>query len=241
MATWIVHLRLAENILGALGNLSAPEFALGNIAPDSGIPDEKWENFSPPKEITHFLDQELVPFHIADLEFYRNHLLPHRSTREDSERTSFLLGYFFHLITDNLWAHKIGKPTLDRFSQEFKNDPNFAWEIKRDWYGLDFDFIRSNPKSLFWRVFLDTQYTQDFLDFLPGDAIRQQIKYIKTFYQRTDDEVEERFIQRPNLYLSQNQMDAFIEQTTQVLLNTYSLLWQDGIDTQSHTSILDML
>jgi hypothetical protein len=45
MATWIAHLRLAENLLETIDGLEAASFALGNIAPDSGIPDEKWENF----------------------------------------------------------------------------------------------------------------------------------------------------------------------------------------------------
>jgi len=52
MASWIVHLRLAENLLGLIPDHSAARsrrslepasFAVGNIAPDSGMTDEKWE------------------------------------------------------------------------------------------------------------------------------------------------------------------------------------------------------
>jgi len=46
MASWIVHLRIAELLLGMIDGLDAPYFAIGNIAPDSGIPDENWENFN---------------------------------------------------------------------------------------------------------------------------------------------------------------------------------------------------
>ena len=52
MATWIVHLRLAENLMQMIEGLDAPQFAIGNIAPDSGMPDEKWEKFEPPVEVT---------------------------------------------------------------------------------------------------------------------------------------------------------------------------------------------
>jgi hypothetical protein len=56
MASWIVHLRLAENLLGLIPDrlaersrrsLEPASFAVGNIAPDSGMPDEKWEKSNP--------------------------------------------------------------------------------------------------------------------------------------------------------------------------------------------------
>ena len=46
MASWIVHLRIAENLLGFIPDLEPARFAVGNIAPDSWMPDEKWENFA---------------------------------------------------------------------------------------------------------------------------------------------------------------------------------------------------
>ena len=76
MATWIAHLRLAENLLEKIERLDAAWFAIGSIAPDSGIPDENRENFTPPPEVSHFAGpadgagwQE-----IAGLEFYRRYL-----------------------------------------------------------------------------------------------------------------------------------------------------------------------
>ncbi len=78
MASWIVHLRIAENLLGLLPHLEPDRFAVGNIAPDSGIPDEKWENFTPPPWVTHFGVQSSSHRQLADLEFYRRYLLPLR-------------------------------------------------------------------------------------------------------------------------------------------------------------------
>ncbi|MGA9349697.1 MAG: zinc dependent phospholipase C family protein [Anaerolineae bacterium] len=138
MATWIVHLRLAENLLELIEGLDAGEFAIGNIAPDSGIPDENWENFTPPPEVSHFAGppDEAGWQDITDLEFYRRYLA--RSCPSDNQgRFSFLLGYFFHLVTDNLWNNHIGRPTKARFAAEFEAAPKFVWEIKGDWYGLD--------------------------------------------------------------------------------------------------------
>jgi len=159
MATWISHLRIADNLLKLLPGLDNEQFAIGNIAPDSGIPDEKWEKFNPPGEVTHFKANEKSKVPLADLEFYRHYLalLPWPGT--DSKRYSFLTGYFFHLITDNLWSAIISDPTRERYKAQFDADRGFIWEVKKDWYGLDFVYVRSHPDALYWRVFLNCEYT----------------------------------------------------------------------------------
>ena len=227
MASWIVHLRLAENLLRLIDGLDAPQFAVGSVAPDSGIPDENWEKFNPPPEVTHF-QRGMEKRNCAEMEFFREYLLPLHEAHGDAARFSFLLGYFFHLITDNLWSEKVGLPTKARFAAQFEADPKFIWEVKRDWYGLDFAYVRARPESLFWRVFLRAEYPQSYLDFLPPEAIRRNLAYIKEFYQRRDDEVEEWYIRRPNLYLSEAEMDGFVTETTERLHGLYRGLWMNG-------------
>ena len=41
MATWMVHLRIADGIMKEIPKLERQEFIMGNIAPDSGVPTEK--------------------------------------------------------------------------------------------------------------------------------------------------------------------------------------------------------
>ena len=124
MATWIAHLRIAENLLAEIPGLDAGSFATGSIAPDSGVPDEKWEKFTPPPEVSHFatrpfshqeaLEAAGLSWRLADLAFYRQYLVP----PPEGKRFSFLLGYFFHLVTDNLWEVEIGQPSIRRFTSE---------------------------------------------------------------------------------------------------------------------------
>jgi hypothetical protein len=230
MATWITHLRLAENLLPRIEGLDEPRFAVGNIAPDSGIPDEKWETFDPRAELLHFVrpgDNRID--RLADLDFYRQHLSPLDGPEEDPRRFSFLLGYFFHLVTDNLWNEKIGRPTYERFPDAFEADPEFVWEVKRDWYGLDLIYVRDHPDSLFWRVFLDCTYDEEYLDFLPPEGVRQRIEYIQTFYQRTDERVQAAY-ERPYIYLSKGEMDEFVREVTEQLHGIYRYLWEEGRD-----------
>src|SRR5688500_4628335 len=104
MGTWISHLRVAEILLDKLPYLDAAVFACGSLSPDSGIPNADWSAFDPPKEVTHFLDRGQDEGRIKDLEFYRAYLA---DVPRDNPNYSFLLGYFLHLIYDNLWAIRI--------------------------------------------------------------------------------------------------------------------------------------
>jgi len=239
MATWVVHLRLAENLLKLIPDLEAQAFAIGNVAPDSGMPDENWENFQPPPEISHYQDSDRERWSIADLDFYREYLSEQVRTRDDLKRFSFLLGYFFHLVTDNLWADRIARPTMEKFKERFDEDPKFIWEVKRDWYGLDLEHVRLNPDSIYWNTFLPAKFDGDYLNFMPVDAIQQRIQHIKDLYQRTDDEIEEWYGNRPDLYLSREEMDKFIEWTSEILLVIYEVLFVRKMKTDGYLSALE--
>jgi hypothetical protein len=222
MATWIAHLRIAENLLEQNPQLDAAQFAIGNVAPDSGIPDEKWEKFEPPPEVTHFKRSDSVHKDIADLDFYRRYLAD--ISPQDTVRFSFRLGYFFHLITDNLWTIKVGKPTQVQYPNQFAADKNFIWEVKEDWYGLDHIYIRAHPDCLFWRVFLDAEPVSADLDFLPTDALTRQLVHIKSYYQRRDEKIDA-MCARPMIYLSAENMDSFVLEATDRIQKIYRTLW----------------
>lgn len=235
MATWIAHLRLAENLLARIDGLTPSQFAIGNVGPDSGFPDEEWETFNPPGELTHFRNAPHESWRCADLEFYRTYLA-HVDSNDDPDRFSYLLGYFFHLVTDNAWHNRVYLPVRSRFAERFDAEPGFLWEVKRDWYGLDFEYVRAYRESIFWRVFLAAECKREYLDFLPRRAIEHSLRYIKTFYQRTDDDVEKKLIRRTRLYLSEEEMDSFVDETTEDLDRIYRMMRAgdfDGVDVSS--------
>ena len=240
MATWIVHLRIAEQLIPRIIGLDESYFSIGNIAPDSGIPDEKWEKFNPPGEITHFQAPQGSPFPLNDLGFARKYLLDSPPKRAAREENSFLWGYFCHLVTDNLWSNRIGNPTRDRYKDRFDADPGFIWEVKKDWYGLDFVYVRSHPESIFWTVFLDCDYPVNFLDILLPEGVQQRIDYIKTFYRRTDAETEE-IVTRERVYLTEAEMDLFVSEATRILNLGIEKLKDESIDLDGYHSILELI
>lgn len=237
MATWIAHLRIAENLLERIPDLDPGQFSIGNVAPDSGIPDKNWEKFNPPPKVTHFKRSKSVHKDIADLDFYRGYLA--EVPTNDIPRFSFRLGYFFHLITDNLWTLEVGRPTSERWAEQFEADRKFIWEVKEDWYGLDQIYVREFPDCLFWRVFLHAEPDSADLDFLPPEALPHQLKHIKAFYQRDDEEIRT-LISRPMIYLSKSEMDQFVEKTTERIQDLYHMLWPSPPDLNGFSSALEL-
>jgi hypothetical protein len=221
MASWIVHLRIAEKLLAAIPGLDAALFAIGNIAPDSGIPDEKWENFTPPPEVTHFVSDWRLAYAHEDLRFFCDYLQP--LPKKERETYAFRLGYFFHLLTDNLWRAQVHLPTKRRYAAEFAADKDFIWEVKKDWYGLDFLYLRDHPESEIWKLFTTCEYHRQDLVFLPVEAVQQRLEYIKTYYGTITDRVLAAY-QRPYIYLSQSDMDQFVATTAHKLFNIYQRL-----------------
>jgi len=190
-------------------------------------------------KILHFLQDNPAAPRCTDLDFYRSYLEPLNQWKISDQNFAFRLGYFFHLITDNLWDRKIGIPTQNRFKSEFEAGPKFIWEVKRDWYGLDFEFVRKEPESLFWRVFLNCQYNNEFLDFLPARAVAERVDYIQKFYQRRDERIEGWYIKRPGIYLSEKEMSDFLSETVEILIKTYQYLQNHPALSENH-SILEL-
>jgi len=244
MATWGAHFRIAENILKEYQTLNRHFFAIGNIAPDCGVPNENWSSFTPPKEISHFtlikadfLEIKLDKFILNDIDFYSKYLKEINLNSLKSDQ-SFLLGYFFHLITDNLWNYYIMKPLKANYLNELQKNPNFIWIVKRDWYDLDKMYITEKKDSLFWTDFLEAEYNEDFLDFLPREGILRQMEFIKIFYQISKEEYL-RISKKEFVYLKKDEMDKYIQDSTQIILGTLEQVFDMKFKPTGKISFLD--
>lgn len=209
MATWIAHLRIAENILRSGFNFEAAHFAVGNIGPDSGVPDKNWSNFDPPKKITHWVEGEKE---INANGFYDKHL-NNINPQKDAERYSFLMGYYVHLLTDIEWS-KFSKERNALYKEKLNEDPSFIWTIKKDWYGLDYLYLYKHPGCIFYKLFTKIRAIPDYLEYFPKGSFERQVKYITEFYLGQNDETKEGFI-----YLTEEEMDQFVSRTTEKIKN----------------------
>ena len=123
MASWIVHLRITDKLLDQIPDLSPAEFVVGNIAPDSGVPNEDWSVFTPSGDVSHFKTTDadgLKDIH-AD-KYVEQYFSAIQRRVYNKKQRSFYLGYLTHLLTDMLWANGIVRPSIDRFRSLYDED-----------------------------------------------------------------------------------------------------------------------
>jgi len=236
MGTWICHLRIAEKLLPHFPEVDKTLFTFGNLAPDSGIPNETWTEFDPPKEVTHFLQKGAGEDMVHDLVYYREYLA-NVNPREDIQLYSFRFGYFTHLICDILWMKYLGATTKKEFQEMIAVDSLKAWDkIKDDWYGLDQLYNRAHPENLFWQVIHKTPNPPSYLPFVNEKALHQQYDHIRRFYGEPDPVF---FVERKFPYLNEFSMGRIVDDTVNATLLVIEKLKQIDIQNlQSSSEIL---
>ena len=226
MAGWIIHLRIAENLLNEIDGLDVEAFAIGNIAPDSGLPRPDGQGFDPPKQQSHY--QKAEPYGeyylCGDALFYNAFLKDVASVPSDPTY-SFLLGYWFHLITDNLWIFDVWRPIKrDYFDDQFPSAAAID-DIKEDWHKHDLHYARTHPDSLYWRHFLQCHYRHDLFNHMPKVGIQATSARIKRIY-REENEATRVLLASPDRYLTTEQTDKFVKDATATLIAIYRLILQ---------------
>lgn len=231
MASWMIHFRVADALLesGALGELS-PEavaaFALGNVAPDSGVPTPEG-GYAPNKNVSHFMRRfEGVPAgqnpeRCDPVRFAEAWLNP-ALEEGDPVAAAFYLGYLCHLVTDNAWVRDFIYPAKVRFSNLRLVDgvetpegvARFYAFLKKDWYDMDFLYVRHHPDLPAYTAFLEAEDVENrYLPFFPADAFAGKREEIAGFYRKGAAEVEER-----EIYITEADGEAFIARVAEEIL-----------------------
>lgn len=206
MASWMVHLRIADLLMSEFDNLEKTEFVVGNIAPDSGVPSEDWSSYTPSKEFSHFLDERKR----IRLEWYiEKYFTLEKRHRYSEKEYSFYLGYLTHLMADILWVEQIFIPCEEKHREEKERDMNkYIWAVKADWYDLDFLYLSKNPEFRAFQIYKDAVGFQNtYMDIFAEDAFDNRREYIVGFYSEKRENLE-----REYPYLSEGRMNQFVEE-----------------------------
>lgn len=216
MASWMIHLRIADKLLDRISDLSPIEFIMGNMAPDSGVPNEDWTQFFPSTKVSHFRTDDGSFRKEIDLDAYLNRYFTSRQRAGYNEKQySFYLGYYTHLLTDCLWTKTILAPSRDKFASERAAD-KAGWiaRMKADWYDLDFLYLKKHPGFRAFRVYLGAVgFVNTYLDFFSPDAFDNRRAYITNFYLQKNDHIE-----REYTYLTEAEADRFVKQAVEEIL-----------------------
>ncbi len=212
MASWMVHLRITDRLLDRLDGLSETEFVVGNIAPDSGVPTGEVGVYVPGKMISHFQTRTADgEKRIREDLFAAQYLSPEQRAGYTARHRSFYLGYYAHLLADICWVEEVFWPAARAEWEEFqKNRSACILRWKEDWYDLDLLFLQQHPGLRAFEIYKQAEgFCNDYLDIFPKDAFDWRRRGIVEFYGQTATGLD-----REYPYLTREQMDAFVERTT---------------------------
>lgn len=209
MASWMIHLRIADKLLDCIPNLCPIEFLMGNMAPDSGVPDESGIAFIPSTALSHYrIDDGSGRKIIESHRYIADFFTPEHRRSYNDRQYSFYLGYYVHLLTDVLWSELVAWPVREKF-------PLATWdEIKEDWYHQDFLYLKKHPGFRAFRAYLGSVgFVNSYMDFFPSDAFDKRREYITSFYLQDRNN-----LYREYQYLTEKLADQFVDDAISQIL-----------------------
>ena len=234
MASWMIHFRVADTLLRACGWPDVPRdvssaFVLGNVAPDSGLPNPDGVGYTPNKDTSHFMrffdGESGVLRDRCDPHGYASQWLTPSSEAHDPVAIAFHLGYISHLVTDNAWLRCVVLPAKERYAHLRLDNgvetpsavARFYAFLKKDWYDMDFLYIKHHPDLISYELFRMAEDVENrFLPIFPVDAFARKREEIKAFYRRGAAGVEER-----ETYMTETALDGFVATVREEILQEF--------------------
>ena len=218
MASWMVHLRVADKLLDRIEGLDKTFFVVGNIAPDSGVPNEDWSSFTPSGDVTHFkgkgTDKRNIDIDRYVDEYFSKDMIKNYSAKE----FSFFWGYLTHLLTDIEWTKAARGPwgcNEENAAKEGMSLNEFIWKNKEDWYDLDFLYLEQHPDFRAFNLYENSgDITNIFMEAFPADAFENRRGYICWFY-HSDEHGD---LHRDYQYLTKEMSDKFVEDAVETII-----------------------
>lgn len=216
MASWMVHLRVADKLLDRIEGITETEFIVGNIAPDSGVPNADWTVFTPSKDVSHFKTYLEDGTSKIDVQNYlRQYFTAEKRADYSRKQYSFYLGYLTHLLTDREWVARIYKPGIARYPEAYAADSyKLLWTFKKDWYDLDFLYLKKHPDFKAFQIYENAMgFVNTYMDIFSEDAFENRREYITGFYRGGREDIEREYI-----YLTEAQAEQFVEDCVEAVM-----------------------
>jgi hypothetical protein len=181
------------------------------MAPDSGIPNEDWSIFTPSGDVSHFKTTDANGFKDIHLNEYMERFFTKEQRKQyNCKQRSFYLGYLTHLLTDMMWTNRIAKPCIEKCKDLYEKDRTECIRVlKKDWYDLDFLYIKKNPDFRAFSIYRNAVgFQNEYMDFFSIDAFDNRREYITGFYTQGRDHVE-----REYSYLTEDEVLRFVDES----------------------------
>lgn len=199
MASWMIHLRVAERVLSAFPRRDPTLFYIGNIAIDGGKVSADGLSVDPPVEVSHWtktgrkMDCDYAGFY----ETYCG-----RGFRGED----FYFGCVSHLLTDVLFCRDYFYPLKEKYREEWNKDWSFVLRIKEDWYRKDRKFFREHPDFVPMRILSGVKgFRNIYLPWFEEDAVQEKLDELRAEFRDVGE------TEIPDCaYINENDLDDFV-------------------------------
>lgn len=229
MASWVSHLIIADRVLEKVTWLCKHEFCVGNIAPDCNVENENWTEFTPSREVTHWMTEERKV--ASDCCKFYEECIKKRNIKSKQEK-SFLLGYYAHLITDaefqryirdikrveSVWNRIENHTELKEKSKEMEK----TWDSVKQLisgkermkviYSIEKDYLDEHPNSGYLTEIINLSIFPDYLDYLPKGAIVRKIGVMGYLPKKEKDKYS-------YIAMTAEEYNFFLDKTTELVIN----------------------
>ncbi len=233
MASWVTHLMIADKVLERFSGLDRRGFCVGNIAPDCNVENEDWTEFTPSREVTHWMSAERKKASDCD-RFFKEYIENRRQEIETKEEYSFLMGYYSHLITDAefqrfirdegrvaaAWKRIKQCPALLEKSSGMPEN----WDsVKRllnqndrmkDIYSIEAEYLQQHPESGYFTEILKLSDFPNYIDYFPEGAIVRKIGVMGYIPQREVSEYS-------YLAISEDEYKCFVNRAAELVVEAF--------------------
>lgn len=205
MASWIVHLRIADKILDNIIIRNIPQFVVGNIAPDCG--DKVEGGYYPPSTITHFSSDNNKKNDCDYKRFYREYI----KNEKNPKKISFYWGYYIHLFTDVLWVNNI---LVGRYYKKYRHvdKKEYMLGVRDEAFELEKIFLKDKSSFSYSELCKIKSFDNIYLDYYKKKQIENKIIYIADFYKK--DLIINKF-----RYIDQETLTEFIEESSKIIFD----------------------
>ena len=234
MATWVTHLMIADALLPHFPSLDRRGFCVGSIAPDCNIENEDWTAFTPPREVTHWMQGDRKS--AGDCEaFWQEYLVNRAELIKSEEHRSFLLGYYAHLVADAefqrfirdgervsaVWRRIHACPALHEQSAGLPE----TWdtvkrlvpraERMREIASLEAEYLAEHPDSGYLTEILPLEEFPDYIDYMPHGCIVRKIDVMGDVPQKSP-------LQNGMISINRAEYDAYVAAAVQLLRDAFA-------------------
>lgn len=230
MASWVTHLIIADRVLEKVPGLCRREFCVGNIASDCNVENEDWTQFTPSREVTHWMTGGRKKVSDCD-RFYEEYIEKRKQKISLIQEKSFLLGYYAHLITDaELQRYIRDDKRVEAVWDRIKNHPELRekakgmqknWdsvkvlinrkELMKDIYSIENEYLEKHPNSGYLTEIIGLKSFPDYIDYLPNGAIVRKINIMGYIPQKEMGEY-------PYMGISREEYTLFLNQATELVI-----------------------